>query len=145
MFSSLRRINGRYLCFLSEVNLCRCQSFDDVHDLVVCHSMDRLARNLDDLRRVVTALTKRGIKVQFVKESLTFTGEDSPMATLLLNVMGSFAQFERELIKERQREGIAIAKKKGVYKGRKPSLEYRASCRTSQARCSGGEESRGRP
>ncbi len=91
-------------------------------DTVVCHSMDRLARNLDDLRRVVTALTKRGIKVEFVKESLTFTGEDSPMATLLLNVMGSFAQFERELIKERQREGIAIAKKKGLYKGRKPSL-----------------------
>jgi DNA invertase Pin-like site-specific DNA recombinase len=91
-------------------------------DLVVCHSMDRLARNLDDLRKLVMGLTKRGIRVEFVKESLTFTGEDSPMATLLLNVMGSFAQFERELIKERQREGIAIAKKKGVYKGRKPSL-----------------------
>jgi DNA invertase Pin-like site-specific DNA recombinase len=91
-------------------------------DLVVCHSMDRLARNLDDLRKLVMGLTKRGIRVEFVKEALTFTGEDSPMATLLLNVMGSFAQFERELIKERQREGIAIAKKKGVYKGRKPSL-----------------------
>jgi DNA invertase Pin-like site-specific DNA recombinase len=84
--------------------------------------MDRLARNLDDLRKLVMGLTKRGIRVEFVKEALTFTGEDSPMATLLLNVMGSFAQFERELIKERQREGIAIAKKKGVYKGRKPSL-----------------------
>jgi len=91
-------------------------------DLVVCHSMDRLARNLDDLRRLVVGLTKRNIRVEFIKESLTFTGEDSPMATLLLNVMGSFAQFERELIKERQREGIAIAKKNGVYKGRKPSL-----------------------
>jgi DNA invertase Pin-like site-specific DNA recombinase len=91
-------------------------------DAVVVHSMDRLARNLDDLRKLVVGLTKRNIRVEFVKESLTFTGEDSPMATLLLNVMGSFAQFERELIKERQREGIAIAKKKGVYKGRKPSL-----------------------
>jgi len=91
-------------------------------DLVVCHSMDRLARNIDDLRKLVVGLTKRNIRVEFVKESLTFTGEDSPMATLLLNVMGSFAQFERELIKERQREGIAIAKKNGVYKGRKPSL-----------------------
>jgi DNA invertase Pin-like site-specific DNA recombinase len=58
-------------------------------DAVVVHSMDRLARNLDYLRRVVTALTKRGIKVEFVKESLTFTGEDSPMATLLLNVMAA--------------------------------------------------------
>jgi DNA invertase Pin-like site-specific DNA recombinase len=92
-------------------------------DTLIVHSMDRLARNLDDLRRIVLSLTKKGVKVQFVKESLTFTGEDSPMANLLLSVMGAFAQFERELIKERQREGIAIAKAKGdVYKGRKPSL-----------------------
>jgi DNA invertase Pin-like site-specific DNA recombinase len=91
-------------------------------DLVVCHSMDRLARNLDDLRRLVMGLTKRGIRVEFVKESLTFTGEDSPMATLLLSMLGAVSEFERALIKERQREGIEIAKKKGVYKGRKPSL-----------------------
>jgi DNA invertase Pin-like site-specific DNA recombinase len=91
-------------------------------DTLVVHSMDRLARNLDDLRRIVLGLTKKGVKVQFIKESLTFTGEDSPMANLLLSVMGAFAQFERELIKERQREGIAIAKKEGVYKGRVPSL-----------------------
>lgn len=44
------------------------------------------------------------------------------MSTLLLNVMGAFAEFERELSKDRQREGIEIAKKKGVYKGRKKSL-----------------------
>ncbi len=85
-------------------------------DVVVVHSMDRLARNLDDLRRVVTALTKRGIKVEFVKESLTFTGEDSPTATLLLNVMGSFAQFERELIKERQREASPSPRRKAFTK-----------------------------
>jgi DNA invertase Pin-like site-specific DNA recombinase len=91
-------------------------------DLVVCHSMDRLARNLDDLRKLVMGLTKRGIRVEFIKESLTFTGEDSPMATLLLSMLGAVSEFERALIKERQREGIAIAKKNGVYKGRKPSL-----------------------
>lgn len=92
-------------------------------DTLIIHSMDRLARNLDDLRRIVTQLTARGVSVQFVKESLTFTGEDSPMANLLLSVMGAFAQFERELIRERQREGIALAKSKGgVYKGRVPSL-----------------------
>jgi DNA invertase Pin-like site-specific DNA recombinase len=91
-------------------------------DTLVVHSMDRLARNLDDLRKIVLDLTARGVKVQFMKENLTFTGEDSPMSNLLLSVMGAFAQFERELIKERQREGIAIAKKEGVYKGRKPSL-----------------------
>lgn len=91
-------------------------------DTLICHSMDRLARNLDDLRRIVRELTGRGVAVQFVKESLTFTGEDSPMATLLLSVMGAFAEFERSLIRERQREGIAIAKEKGVYKGRKKAL-----------------------
>jgi DNA invertase Pin-like site-specific DNA recombinase len=92
-------------------------------DTLVCHSMDRLARNLDDLRGIVLTLTKRGVKVQFVKESLTFTGEDSAMSHLLLSVMGAFAEFERSLIKERQREGIAVAKAKGnVYRGRVPSL-----------------------
>jgi DNA invertase Pin-like site-specific DNA recombinase len=91
-------------------------------DVLVVHSMDRLARNLDDLRAIVMKLTKRGVSVQFTKESLTFTGEDSPMANLLLSVMGAFAEFERSLIRERQREGIALAKKNGVYKGRKPSL-----------------------
>jgi DNA invertase Pin-like site-specific DNA recombinase len=91
-------------------------------DTVVCHSLDRLGRNLDDLRRLVTDMTARGVRVQFIKEALAFTGEDSPMANLLLNVMGAFAQFERELIRERQREGIALAKKTGAYRGRKPSL-----------------------
>jgi DNA invertase Pin-like site-specific DNA recombinase len=91
-------------------------------DVLVVHSMDRLARNLDDLRKVVLGLTSRGVVVEFVKEHLTFTGEDSAMSNLLLSVMGAFAEFERSLIKERQREGIALAKKAGAYKGRKPSL-----------------------
>jgi DNA invertase Pin-like site-specific DNA recombinase len=91
-------------------------------DTVVVHSMDRLARNLEDLRRLVRELTGRGIRVQFVKENLTFTGEDTPMATLLLSVMGAMAEFERALIRERQREGIALAKKRGVYQGRQWAL-----------------------
>lgn len=91
-------------------------------DTVVCHSMDRLGRNLDDLRKLVSGMTERGIHVEFVKESLSFTGEDSPMANLLLSVMGAFAQFERELIRERQREGIELAKKAGAYTGRKRAL-----------------------
>ena len=93
-------------------------------DTVVVHSMDRLARNLDDLRRIVQNLTDQGISIFFVKEGLTFNGEDSPMSNLLLSVMGAFAEFERALIKERQREGIEIAKKKGVYKGRRPSISH---------------------
>src|SRR5436305_9392298 len=92
-------------------------------DTVVVHSMDRLARNLDDLRRIVHTLTGKGVTVEFVKEHLTFTGEDSPMANLLLSVMGAFAEFERALIKERQREGIALAKRRGAYRGRKRSLD----------------------
>lgn len=91
-------------------------------DTLIVHSMDRLARNLDDLRAIVKGLTDRGVAVQFVKESITFTGEDSPMSKLMLSVMGAFAEFERALIKERQREGIALAKTKGVYTGRKPAL-----------------------
>jgi DNA invertase Pin-like site-specific DNA recombinase len=91
-------------------------------DVLICHSMDRLARNLDDLRRLVNSLTKRGVQIRFVKEGLVFSGDDSPLSTLLLNVMGSFAEFERSLIRERQREGIAIAKRNGVYRGRKRSL-----------------------
>jgi len=91
-------------------------------DVLVVHSMDRLARNLDDLRRLVSELTGRGIRIEFLKEGLTFTGEDSPMVKLLLSVMGAFGEFERALIRERQREGIAIARKNGKYKGRKPAL-----------------------
>jgi DNA invertase Pin-like site-specific DNA recombinase len=91
-------------------------------DLLIVHSMDRLARNLVDLRTMVEALTGRGVQVEFKKENLTFTGDDSSTAKLLLSVMGAVAEFERSMLRERQREGIAIAKKGGVYKGRKPSL-----------------------
>ncbi|EPD3054338.1 recombinase family protein [Proteus mirabilis] len=87
-------------------------------DTVVVHSMDRLA----DLRRIVQGLTQRGVRMEFVKEGLKFTGEDSPMANLMLSVMGAFAEFERALIRERQREGIVLAKQRGAYRGRKKSL-----------------------
>ena len=82
-------------------------------DTVVVHSMDRLARNLDDLRRIVGKLTGRGVRIEFVQENLTFTGEDSPMANLMLSVMGAFAEFERAVLRERQRE---------AYRGRQKSL-----------------------
>jgi DNA invertase Pin-like site-specific DNA recombinase len=92
-------------------------------DTVVVHSMDRLARNLDDLRRIVKELTTRRVCVEFVKEHLIFSGDDSPMANLMLSVMGAFAEFERSLIRERQREGIALAKQRGAYRGRKKALD----------------------
>ena len=108
-------------------------------DTVVVHSMDRLARNLDDLRRVVQDLTQAGIRVEFVKEGLIFTGDDSPMATLLLSVMGAFAEFERSLLRERQREGIALAKQRGAYRGRKKALSN-AQAAVLRQRAKAGEE-----
>ena len=108
-------------------------------DTLVVHSMDRLARNLDDLRRIVSDLTDRGVSVEFVKENMTFNGEDSPMAKLMLSVMGAFAEFERALLKERQREGIALAKERGVYKGRKPSLSD-SEIEEAKRRVDGGEK-----
>jgi DNA invertase Pin-like site-specific DNA recombinase len=91
-------------------------------DTVVVHSLDRLARNLEDLRTLVQTLTHRNIRIEFVSEQLVFTGEDSPMAQLMLSVMGAFAEFERALLRERQREGIVLAKQRGVYRGRKRAL-----------------------
>ena len=107
-------------------------------DTLVVHSMDRLARNLEDLRRVVRELTGNGVRVEFVKESLTFRGEDSPMNTLLLSMLGAVAEFERSMILERQREGIAIAKAAGRYKGRKAALTDQKA-QELQARLAGGE------
>ena len=107
-------------------------SFVRTGDTVIVHSMDRLARNLDDLRRIVHTLTGRGVRIEFVKEHLSFTGDDSPMASLMLSVMGAFAEFERALINERQREGIALAKQRGAYKGRKKSLSQAAVAQLRQ-------------
>ena len=107
-------------------------------DEVFVHSMDRLARNLTDLRQLVTVLTSKGVRVTFKKEGLTFTGEDSAMSKLLLNMMGAFAEFERELIRERQAEGIAIAKADGRYKGRVPVLAQ-ASVKDIERRAAAGE------
>jgi DNA invertase Pin-like site-specific DNA recombinase len=92
-------------------------------DTLVVHSMDRMARNTEDLLRMVRELTSRHVSVEFVKERLTFSGHgDDPMAHLMMTMLGGFAQFERSLIRERQREGIAIAKANGVYKGGKAKL-----------------------
>lgn len=107
-------------------------------DTLHVHSMDRLARNLFDLQHIVGDLTSRGVTVQFHKEKLTFTGDENPMATLLLQVMGAIAQFERALIRERQREGMAAAKAKGKQVGAKPKLTQEQVAEIRQ-RVAGGE------
>ena len=91
-------------------------------DTLVVHSIDRLARNLLDLRRIVEEVVAKGARVQFIKEAQVFSGEGTASATFLLNIMGAFAEFERALIRERQREGIVLAKARGVYKGRKRAM-----------------------
>ena len=93
-------------------------------DCLYVHSMDRFARNLVDLRKMVQDLVDRGVRVQFVKENLLFDGSDSAMSILLLSIMGSVAEFERAILRERQAEGIRIARVKGVYKGRKSALTF---------------------
>lgn len=92
-------------------------------DSVRVASMDRLARSMVDLAQIVAELTGRGITVEFVAERLVFgpDGED-PFATFQLHLLGAVAQLERSLIRERQREGIAIAQAKGVYRGRARKL-----------------------
>lgn len=91
-------------------------------DTLLVHSMDRLARNAEDLLRIVRELVARGVSVSFVKNQLSFSGKEDPMGKLMLTMLAAFGEFERELIRERQREGIAIAKAKGVYRGRKRAL-----------------------
>jgi len=93
-------------------------------DTLVVHSMDRLARNVEDMLRLVREMNDRGVSVEFVKENMRFTaGSDDPRSILMFTMLSAFTQFERSLIRERQREGIALAKAKGtVYKGRKPAL-----------------------
>lgn len=92
-------------------------------DLVIVHSLDRLARNIKDLLNIVETLNKKSVTIQFLRENLVLTGTDSPLSNLLLSMFGSFAEFERNIMKERQMEGIKIAKEKGLYAGRKPMIE----------------------
>ncbi len=92
-------------------------------DTIHIHSIDRLARSLDDLRRLVTSWNNQGITVRFHKEGLNFaSGDNTPIAELMLNMLGAVAQFERAIIRERQAEGISKALAKGKYQGRKPDM-----------------------
>lgn len=86
-------------------------------DCVLVHSMDRLARNVKDLKMIVDTLVNQGVQVHFVKEGIIFDGQANPMSNLMLHLMGAFAEFEHAFILERQREGIEIAKKLGKFKG----------------------------
>ena len=88
-------------------------------DIVHVHELSRLGRSVKDLLEIVEQITSAGATVKFHKENLEFKGGDKdPFQALMLNLLSSIAQFERELLLSRQREGIAIAKEKGKYKGK---------------------------
>ena len=93
-------------------------------DIVIVHSIDRLARDLRDLQDIIEKINGKGAAISFQTEGLTFKADKAdPIATLQLQMMGAFAQFERAIIRKRQAEGIAKAKDRGVYKGRKQSID----------------------
>jgi DNA invertase Pin-like site-specific DNA recombinase len=100
-----------------------CMSYVRDGDTLCVHSMDRLARNTEELLAIVRELTGKGVTVRFMKENLTFSGSDAdPFKTLMLNMLAAFGQFERELINERRREGVDAARKKGKKFGAPPKL-----------------------
>jgi DNA invertase Pin-like site-specific DNA recombinase len=105
-------------------------------DTLHIHSIDRLARNLRDLQELVEGLIINGVTVVFNSERLTFSGDDSAMAKLTLQIMGSFAEFERSMIKSRQREGINAAQQRGEHLGR-PKLDKTLSTTAKQLKADG--------
>ena len=89
-------------------------------DTLHVHSIDRLARNAKDLLNLVEEMIGKGVNLKFHKNNLTFSPDSKDhMAKLQLTMLAAFAEFERELIKERQREGTAIAKAQGKYAKRR--------------------------
>ncbi len=99
-------------------------SFVREGDEVVVFSIDRLARDLRDLQTIIQTLNDKGVTISFISEKLTFNGDsDDAFSRLQLQLMGAFAEFERNIIRKRQAEGIAKAKARGVYKGRKKKVD----------------------
>ena len=94
------------------------------HDQVNVHELSRLARNTQDLLNIVDEILKVDASIQFHKENLLFDGakKNDPFQKLMLTMLGAISTFERDLMLERQREGISIAKEKGKYKGRRSNF-----------------------
>jgi len=103
-------------------NLDACIDYVREGDTLIVDSIDRLARNLRGLQDIISKLIAKGVSVRFVKENLLFTGNSDPISTLTLQMMGAFAEFERTMIRSRQKEGIELAKKSGKHLGRPPTI-----------------------
>ena len=89
---------------------------------MVVDSIDRLARNLRHLQEILDEMLSKGVTVRFIKENLLFTSNSDPMSTLMVQMMGAFAEFERTMIRSRQKEGIEMALRHGKKLGRPPVL-----------------------
>jgi len=93
-------------------------------DIVNVHSLDRVGRNTKDILEIVETIKEIGATIKFHKENLTFDGSKNDLySDLMLTILSGFATFERNIILERQREGIEIAKQKGKYKGGKQKFD----------------------
>ena len=93
-------------------------------DAVIVYSIDRLARDLRDLQSIIQTLNDKKVSIYFISERLSFAGDaDDPFSRLQLQLMGAFAEFERNIIRKRQAEGIVKAKARGVYQGRKKQVD----------------------
>ncbi len=101
----------------------KCIEYVREGDTLLVHSIDRLARNLIDLQSIIKTIIEKGVVLRFLKENLTFTSINDPIATLTLQIMGAFAEFERTMIRTRQREGIESAKKSGKHLGRPKKVD----------------------
>ena len=103
-----------------------CMDYLREADILYIDSIDRLARNLKDLQDIINCLLEKGVIIKFLKEQLSFSNSLDPIANLTLHLMGAFAEFERTMIRTRQREGLELAKKKGVRLGRPPMISKSA-------------------
>ena len=105
-------------------------------DVVIVESISRIARNTRDLLAIISELTAKGVEFVSIKESIDTT---TPQGRFMLTVFGALAELERENILERQKEGIAIAKEEGKYKGRQPIAVDDARLREVYAKVQAGE------
>lgn len=114
-----------------------CMKYVRQGDTLVVDSIDRLARNLRNLQEILDEMLKKGVCVKFIKENLTFTSQEDAMATLMLQMMGAFAEFERTMIRARQKEGIEMALRDGKKLGRPPMLNGKHKKQAKELRESG--------
>lgn len=134
------KVSGRNVGSREVLNLCL--DYLREHDTLHVHSIDRLARNMSDLLSIVDDLVKRDVTIKFHSEGLTFAPQtNDPMASLMLHMLGAFAEFERTLIGQRRKEGLEAARKRGKQIGRRKSLSDEDLSKIAQKLSEGASKS----